>query len=93
MFWVLNLPTNYSNKTSQSEIKVKSTKINRYTKIRDRNLGSQRSISNYEKQRKEREIRWRVCVRDFKRVLGKSERDFVLTKRKEQIAKAPVTLR
>ena len=34
-----------------------------------------------------------VFVRDFKRVLGKSERDFVLVKRKEQIAKAPVILR
>lgn len=93
MFWVLNLLTNYSNKTSQSEIKVTGTKINRCAKIRDRNYGSQTSISNYEKQRKEREIRQRVCVRDLKRALGKSERDFVLMNRKELIAKAPVILR
>lgn len=32
-------------------------------------------------------------IRDFKRALGKSERDFVLVKRKKLVAKAPVILR
>lgn len=33
-----------------------------------------------------REIRWRVCVGDFKRVSSKSERDFVVVMRDGQIA-------
>lgn len=45
------------------------------------------------KNRERRERLDRVCVRDLKRALGKSERDFVLMNRKELITKAPVILR
>ena len=57
-----------------------------YRRVSDYSLGFQRPISNNEKQREKREIRWKVCVSDFKRVSGKNQRDFVFVKKKGQIA-------
>ena len=61
-----------------------------YRRVSDHSLRFQRPISNNEKQREKREIRWKVGVRDFKRVSGKIERDFVFVKKKGQIVKASV---
>lgn len=64
-----------------------------YGRVSGRSLGFQRPISNNENQREKREIRWKVCVRDFKRVSGKNERDFVFVKKQGQIVGALAILR
>ena len=70
MFWVLNPPTNFINKTAKSEIKVINIEINKCIEIRDCTIGFLIIVQGFRDQfqiMKNKEKRERL---DGKYVLG-----------------------